>query len=49
MSPSSRAKPLGVLMLGLKNRWLTDRISTAIRLVPIVASALPNPVMLFMR
>ena len=49
MSPSSRARPLGVLMLGLKKRWFTERISTAIRLLPIVASALPNPVMLFMR
>src|SRR5258708_11156723 len=49
MSPSSRASPLGVLMLGLKNRWLTDRISTAMRLLPTVESPLPNPVMLFMR
>jgi hypothetical protein len=34
------------MRLGLKKRWLTERISTLRRAAPIVPSAAPKPVML---
>src|SRR5690606_16509470 len=36
----------GSRMVALKNRWLTERSSTATRAVPTTPSAAPNPVML---
>src|SRR5690242_17377361 len=45
-SPSKRARAAGSLMLGLKNRWLTVRISTVTCAVPTRPVAAPNPVML---
>src|SRR6185312_392866 len=45
-SPSNRANSDGSLIDGLKNRWFTDRTSTATCAPPTWPSADPNPVML---
>src|SRR5690606_5348712 len=46
ISPSQRWKDDGTLKLGLKNLWLTVRISTVTLVFPTTPSAAPNPVML---